>query len=269
MSRFKQHLNERRKHDMSKARSKIILADDALEGIKKNCKQAINAYKKGIRVYRGTPTGESVKAKYLYVEPSKHKRKSANTSNVYTMILDNHPDWKKYPKRSESIICTNNLAGAYGRAYVVFTKDRSNYGVCSSSDMWDSFTKGLKGRWLDSFNEEIVMITERLAMDSDRVKKIVNGSDYNKLKEMFEEMDIHIYNGDIDLNKWGFPWTEKYHGDFLALVWGVLDPDLNGFYQTRDPMKLPKYDVGSRELWTDGDAYMVHWRTMEELEKLL
>jgi hypothetical protein len=42
---------------------------------------------------------------YYLIDPKKHDRRSANTQNYYTYIIDNSKDWEDFPKRSKSLIC--------------------------------------------------------------------------------------------------------------------------------------------------------------------
>jgi len=69
-------------------------------------------------------------------------RKSANTTNEFTLLVDNFlPSWKPFPLRSESFICTTNVntAEAYGESYYVLPFGNPNIAVCSTNDIWHSF----------------------------------------------------------------------------------------------------------------------------------
>ena len=92
------------------------------------------------KVYKGIPFGS---VPDLYIEdPKKHKRESSNTTNHYTIIMDNSEYWKDYPKRSESIICTTSIdkSNMYGETYLIFPLDtKSKFGIASNEDIWTSF----------------------------------------------------------------------------------------------------------------------------------
>ena len=45
---------------------------------------------------------------FLLTDPKNYTRKTHDTFNYYTLILDNAPDWKDFPKRSKSLICSLN-----------------------------------------------------------------------------------------------------------------------------------------------------------------
>jgi len=67
------------------------------------------------KIYRGLDENYL----YGYVKPAEYSRKSRNTSNYYTLIMDHSQKWKQYPKGSKSIICTTSRSKAenYGSIY--------------------------------------------------------------------------------------------------------------------------------------------------------
>lgn len=79
---------------------------------------------------------------YLADSSNAPPRKSANTLNYYTLIIDNSPRWSKFPKRSQSFVCSTSkaTAGAYGTAlFAVFPFNGTPIGICPRNDIWDSF----------------------------------------------------------------------------------------------------------------------------------
>lgn len=78
---------------------------------------------------------------YFHVDPTKYKRTSFSTKNFYTLIIDNSSAWKKYPDRSQSLICTNSRAHTilYGETYAVIPYDGSDIAIAPTSDIWNSF----------------------------------------------------------------------------------------------------------------------------------
>lgn len=64
--------------------------------------------------YRGL---SDYKSNSYLIKTDDHIRKPANSSSGYYNIwIDNASEWKEYPKRSKSIICTNDrdVAKSYG-----------------------------------------------------------------------------------------------------------------------------------------------------------
>ena len=91
--RLKQHINERHS-------GKELSIVDAITSIKKECKSAWKSFQKGKYLYRGA-SGSTTGAVYY---TGRSGRVSANSLNYYTLLIDNDPRWKPYPKRSESFI---------------------------------------------------------------------------------------------------------------------------------------------------------------------
>src|SRR5882762_7031765 len=93
-------------------------------------------------IYRGLNGHEE---NILYVDPTNYTRRSANTDNYYTLLMDNLPSWSKFPKRSKSLICTTDSdnADTYGQVkgsvYVVLPLGNPIIACCDGEDLWDSF----------------------------------------------------------------------------------------------------------------------------------
>lgn len=249
-------------------RSVPIPIDDGVRLIKKECKNAYQAYRQGHMFYRGVG---STSADMIFVRPSQFTRLSANTINLYTLVIDNSSLWRDYPKRSKSVICSTdvNSAGGYGELYIVFPKDGYKIGVCPRYDMWGSFRE-LNDLYV--FNDSFVDFYRYLGI-SIKPSEIVK---YNDLKTICKHMDDILANepeliGDYingkerDINKragyvsfyFDIGITKhlyKYKGNMLKLLESLFDPDKNDFDLVSDIRRLPK---GRFELWTDSDCYML------------
>ena len=91
-------------------RTKNLSLDEAVVIVKKNCMKAYNAYKnESSQIFRGI---DESSYSCGYIDPKKGVRRSANTTNHYTLIMDNSSKWTKYPKRSQSIICSSSQRSA-------------------------------------------------------------------------------------------------------------------------------------------------------------
>lgn len=96
-------------------------------------------------IYRGLTN--RFKSNGYLIKTDDHIRKPANSSNgYYNLWIDNSDEWKEYPKRSKSIVCTNNENVAYnygygGTFYYIFPLCKNlselNIGVCPYSDLWN------------------------------------------------------------------------------------------------------------------------------------
>lgn len=66
-------------------------------------------------------------------------RRSANTSNYYTLWMDNNPMFDGWPKRSQSFICTTqkSYADGFGQSYIMVPSDNAKVGSVGAFDLWD------------------------------------------------------------------------------------------------------------------------------------
>lgn len=109
-------------------------AEAAWKLIEKHCKDALKDLDTPIvRGMKAFPSGCGK------IDGSAGERKSANTTNYYTTILD-HVLGPDFPRRSKSIICANwenrRTAEGYGDVHAIFPYDGVKIGVCPEDDMW-------------------------------------------------------------------------------------------------------------------------------------
>jgi len=282
--RLKQFINE--------SRGKVLSLDDTKKLLQTKCSKAVEAYKKGNVIYRGIFRLDE----FIYVQPSKFTRDSANTRNYYTLINDNAPAWKDYPKRSKSIICSTNKhrASGYGDVYIVFPFDSAKIGVCSSYDYWFSFpflkkATGIKD--MDAFNYQLYSI-----FNIDYIKKytgdIENAYTYDDLKILFHLFDDFVEMSDneletemeADAEESGEEFEPPDHSVTLELLHEengniillkeyekfmnmekyiryLLDPKKNKFELKKIGDRLPK----NKEVWTDSDSVLVNESMINEI----
>jgi hypothetical protein len=92
-------------------------------------------------MWRGEKQQDSILGKdgIAVIDTTKSERKSKDTSNWYTLIIDNHPKYKNYPKRSKSLICTNNIetADEFGTPMAIIPFNDAKIGVVNAPDIWD------------------------------------------------------------------------------------------------------------------------------------
>lgn len=239
--RYIQYLNENR--------GKSLSEEEAIQLLKDNCSLAIKEYYKDNSIIRGVHT----KIPYRYINPKKESpRKSANTQNYYTLLIDNSPKWKDYPKRSQSLICATSKWSSYGYNYNVFPYDGSKIGVASDSDFWFSFSKTLKNVMVNDFNIQLINL-----MDNFNILDFDDKS-YSEIKKSFDIFDMYAKHNGIPetinkIKRLSIKWIENYKGDLMKTVSDVLDPNKNGFSLKKIGDSLPK----DREVWTDGECILV------------
>ncbi|HET8688269.1 MAG TPA: hypothetical protein VFM18_16755 [Methanosarcina sp.] len=82
----------------------------------------------------------------VFIDTPTGSRESQNTSNYYTVLIDNSPYFKGWPKRSKSLICSSGSSYASGYSwgsglYAIFPFDGAKIAVCPKRDMWETNLK--------------------------------------------------------------------------------------------------------------------------------
>ena len=239
--------------------------DDARQMYLANCKQ----YKwEEQLVYRGI---ESINMETAwFTDPSKSERKSRNTSNFYTLWIDNSKKWSTYPKRSKSLICSTSLSTASefgdGDSFMVIPFDGAKIGVCPSYDMWDCFYNELTKLSLYTLPEfnmyiwnAISTITQHLNVSKDEMTK-----DIKTLKKWLTDADKIISKQPREAKKrlsdggWDDDVFESIirFGNLTKIMDMVLDPQTNGF----KVMPFKNFEHASfpnKEVWTDSPCILI------------
>ena len=218
----------------------------AIRQIKSHCGNALKALKNNKFVWRGA----SGSGYFRFVQPKNFNRISANTTNLYTLIMDNTQKWSSYPKRSKSIVCAtsrSNSSGYGDHVYIVLPKDGYKFGVCPDSDMWGSFDNTINAN-MDYFNT----LFDRYIDEMDISDKF-DDTKIESLKLICHKLDM-ILNNEQKHNTSTFHWVSEYKGDFFKLLQDLIDPNKNGFKIIHDIMNIPN---GDHEIWTDSDCYFM------------
>lgn len=237
---------------------------------------AARLYKTGMILYRAHTRLDD---KYTIAYPSKTERKSRDTSNMYTVLLSNLPSWRKYPKRSFSLMFTNDARVAKGYGWhaeseivKVLPKNDANIAVCKTADAYfeESFpylykhTGATVEDFAGSLNNLVVKLTGLGLTFSDLKDslyksfidelnnrlppRIMTGSTLNRL----------VIGDDISFRFKDFyiKTLENHKGNWELFFDDLLNPNKNGF------QLLKLSDIGSvfgeeREMWTDVDCILV------------
>jgi len=228
---------------LKEGRTQIIRQNQFILDVVKKCSKIVNIYKKtNIYYFRGI---EDFNSNYGFVQPSKFTRESAFASrNTYTVLLDNLPSWKDYPKRSKSIIMTTDLNEALSRggSYAVFPVDNANIGICPSYDIWFSFPLLAKRFHLEGL-DDFIRFMYKINMYIGKSKY-----DIDKWEDLKKLLSI-VPNAD-NINHWGFNNKETLYDQIIP----YLDPKKNGF-KIISTNKMIKSK--NRECWTDANCYLL------------
>ncbi len=215
------------------------------------------AYKSNSYIYRGVyDYGD-----YAYIEPEKSKqlRISANTSNYYTLILDNSGNWKKYPKRSKSLICSTSYKTAEmfserGSVYRVLPENDSNIGICPKNDIWGTEIKYKGKEYLfDRIVDFIGGILNIIGSKNDREFSIFlkDCLEVDNKKEYINGFVHESRFGDDIIELWKF-YLESDYG-FYGFVNMLYEPNKCGF----ELEKIGSYIPENREVWTSSPCVLI------------
>lgn len=127
MITFKQFIAEN-------SRAKSIDTESALLWMSSESKDFL---KSGVHLYRGIES-EVPEGILSGSSVGERPRESKNTSNYYTLWMDNHPSFKDWPKRSRSFICTTrpHYAEEFGAVYIMVPSDKAKVGKVGKGDIW-------------------------------------------------------------------------------------------------------------------------------------
>ena len=255
---------------LTEGRSKKIELDEAYDIIKNKCMKAAKAYHKDTaRIYRGINNNKEA----LLVDPkSGSPRESANTSNHYTLLMDNLPSWKKFPKRGRSLICTTfqGRTSGHGIGYAVFPYDGSKIAVASKEDIWFSF-KEIGS--LRVFNKNFdYVLADVLDKHDDSPDSIGIDKDWKTLKIAMKKFDEYVEKrGNIDRVTEDYmtstvKWLKNYDGNTVSTLNKDFDPNKNGIKLVTAGKPLPRDE---REVWTDGKSVMVKIENTYSTDELM
>lgn len=121
---------------------KMEVNAELLTFIRRHCSKSIWMFDNLTPIWRGERQAQALLGNdgVVVIDTTKSERSSQNTRNWYTLILDNHPAYKDFPKRSQSIICTTKYttAQSYGRdnAMAVIPFDSAKIGWVNAPDIW-------------------------------------------------------------------------------------------------------------------------------------
>lgn len=124
--------------------------EEAIQLLNSKCKNALWMLKEDAAIYRSDISSEPRLALgqhgFATVDTSATERKSENTSNYYTVILDNIPSRKDFPKRSRSFIASMDSRRALEFArhdinnlFIIIPFDTAKIGCVNKWDVWETY----------------------------------------------------------------------------------------------------------------------------------
>jgi hypothetical protein len=218
-------------------------------------------------IYRGVMHKDQrkVNQNVYIINPSEHSRMSIDTDNIYTLIMDNSENWKDYPKRSKSIICTTSesYASDFGEVYrVIPLKENALFGRCDEADIFQCF-------WNLKYINDNIDSPRDLEEYLGNTFNMPHGTitDYSELKKIFTKENLDFDLGRKEGETFSGMTIEEFeeivekHGSYLAYLDDLMSPANNGFElfnysQENAPSWLEK-EHASYEVWTDSPCLLV------------
>ena len=260
--KLKRYLQEDKDEELNvHTNYRLLDEDECIDLIKSSYDVAFNSRK---HIYRGVNND----ANYMYVNPKLVTRRSANTANYYTELLDSFESWKDYPKRSKSLICSTSYytANGYGRGncYIVLPKNNTKLAVCPRDDLWWSFSK-LKTIEpvvnLDMLNNALEYTIKTLF----KYKKIRDKNIIHECKRIDKSYLIKYNDKKLkEIDKYNLLTSliNSNYDNLYDYLNYMMDPKLNKFKL----ISLEKFDNSSyldREVWTDAESLMINYRMIK------
>jgi len=204
---------------------------------------------------------------FALMNPKEYNRRSANTSNYYTLIMNNDKTWEHLPKRK--LICKHTTIDADKDegfpdrgdkdVYVIIPFNDTKWGVCPKDDMWDSIKNIPDYKRLDYINKQIDDIADYLQIG-------IRDDNIENFKNDLKELDLELKEAD-DINYDHFStliYNFKDSGDIYQYLVDFINPNKNDI-KPLDVREVYNLSGPDREVWTEGKCLMIQ---VDEYEKL-
>lgn len=204
----------------------------AIDILNKSCKDALWMLDRNTPIWRGDMDAFS-KTGFRVADPTKTERTSANTQNFYTLIFDNHPEMKNWPKRSRSFIASfgdKSISRVYGDLVAVIPFDGVKIGWVGDKDIWFKNVTLFGKQGISDMNDEFD-------------------------NKGFSDENWEKFKAD----------AERYKAGFLNRIFAAYSPKKLGFKQLTS--KTLSSMSGKSEVWVGGECVLIKediWNKMVE-----
>jgi hypothetical protein len=240
---------------------KMLYDADAIKFLNTRCQNALWMLMLNKPLFRG----DNVSYNFAKVDTSKTTRVSENTTNFYTLILDNNPLMVDFPKRSRSFIGTVDYGRAeqYGQPFIMIPADNAKIGVVGSEDIWD-VRIDLFGRrkGIENLNllYEILDLNDTDIDSFYKLDKLLKQDDPEKVNKFYDALSIVLSLNEEQLENLV---SGNAHHEFMGFIFDAYSPAETGFkwyYTSNMPKNM--YDT---EVWVSGEVLVI---SEEEWKKL-
>lgn len=233
---------------LREAHREDITGEEAIALLRKHCKDALETI--DTPIVRGMRMGD----RFQLIAGEDGGRKSKNTSNYYTAILDEVLPGE-FPRRSKSIICTSfegfDYAKSYGTVYALFPFDGVDIGVCPSGDIWDvAITLGGMTHELPEWNS---IFKEAGVPDTsyrDMIRKM------REIRDSDVDSDFKTFLIDLEAENDGMDFEDMIASEYAMPF-------------THTTTANPDYNDGEHELWISGKCVAIRWNIFLDIKEEL
>lgn len=214
---------------------------------------AREAWDQGRRIYRGM---HIYNADFFYqpqMQPG--ARKSANVYNWYTLIMDNTPEWRDFPARSASVICTSDpiASSDYGVTFQVLPFGDPIIGICPTEDIWFSFPR-LKTVDMESLEDLIDALETLQNMYLEKNLSQDSWPDFTRGLNVLTQKILQNYTSSKSMSANKLQGRVTPQKDMLTSLRELLDPQASGFKTAR----LSQWQAQpQREIWFSAGAFFL------------
>jgi len=252
--------------DGKQPKYKDLTVEKAIATLNDKCKDSLWMLHDNTPLWRGDVNIPSTVAPFfMSVDTSATVRRSENTSNYYTVILDNIPSMKGFPKRSRSFIgsTSQDRASIYGymnnKFFVMIPYDDVKIGIVNQDDMWDSLVRLFgEEEHVQDFNRCWQSLFSRANI---KIAKSVTWEDFKKLSSQMEknrEKMINLISQSFEVAEFR---VEKELGKMTLLEYlnRQYSPIFTGFKSvtTKDKSIIQKAVKQQSEVWVGGKIMMI------------
>ena len=224
--------------------------DVIMEKLFTDCSEAVSSGFLDFPIWRGF---KSLGVKFAKLDPSQGERKSQNTSNHYTMLMDNSPYMKGWPKRGRSFICSSGYSypSSFGSVYMMIPFDGVKIAVCPYRDLWAtplSFPEfnrkyGKPDYYTGDWSDFNYWLEARLGIKSTSFKDMIA---YTKTYGFREILEYNVAPASLPVQP----------ENFIPYLQQRLSPKNTGLKL----MSIPQYAAkkpDDREVWFSGPCYAI------------
>ncbi len=210
--------------------------------LRKNCSQFLSNNLE-TPLYRGT--WSEYESGAVKIDTASGTRKSENTWNYYTLLIDNSPYYQNWPKRSKSLICTTDFmeATGYGNVMALIPEDGAKIGVVPASDMWhvgfDCSAVYGKGHTIDF--EFFPYLMHRIRFPDSTYAQMVKHASSREFAKQFKE---EFTDATIEPK------------DFIPYMLKQTAPEKLGM-QMRSTTDFKTTDFKQKECWVEGKCVLI------------